>query len=60
MPAGHPIQPRFHPEELKALDEWRRGQPNPPTRSAALKTLAFIAMHGAAHVEDKERRAPKK
>jgi hypothetical protein len=60
MAAGHPVQPLFQPDELQALDEWRRAQPNPPTRSAALKTLAFIAMRGAAEVEDKDRRASKK
>ena len=60
MPAGHPVQPRFQQHELQALDDWRRAQPNPPTRSAALKTLAFITMRGAAEVEDKDRRAPKK
>jgi len=60
MPAGHPVQPRFQQHELQALDDWRRAQPNPPTRSAALKTLAFIAMRGAAQVEDEDKRASKK
>jgi hypothetical protein len=52
MSTGHAIQARFKPDELNDLDRWRRAQPNPPTRGAALKTLAFIAMRGTTQ-EDK-------
>jgi hypothetical protein len=58
--AGHPVQARFKPDELSDLDEWRRSQPNPPTRGGALKILAFMAIRVAAEAGNRDRRAPKK
>jgi hypothetical protein len=44
MSAGHAIQVRVKEDELRDLDEWRRSQSNPPTRGAASKQLASIAL----------------
>jgi hypothetical protein len=55
MSAGHPVQARFKPDELNDLDEWRRSQPNPPTRGGALKQLVGIALR-SAQLQEKEQR----
>jgi hypothetical protein len=47
MSGGHAIQVRFKEDELSDLDQWRRSQLNPPTRGAALKQLAGIALRSA-------------
>jgi hypothetical protein len=48
MAAGTPIQVRLRDEELSALDSYRRGKLNPPSRSRALRELAHIVLSGAA------------
>jgi hypothetical protein len=53
--AGHPVQARFKPDELHDLDEWRRSQPNQPTRGGALKQLVSIALR-SAQLQHKEQR----
>jgi hypothetical protein len=47
MAAGIPIQVRFQHDELGVLDDYRRKQPNPPSRGKALRDLARAALHGA-------------
>ena len=37
---------RIQPELLKLLDEWRRVQPDLPTRPEALRRLAEQALRG--------------
>jgi hypothetical protein len=46
MSAGKPIQVRLQDEELRALDEFRRGKLNPPSRAEALRDLARTALRG--------------
>jgi hypothetical protein len=36
---GEAVTVRLHPPQIAALDEWRRHQPNPPTRPEAIRTL---------------------
>jgi hypothetical protein len=48
MPAGTPVQVRLPDEELSALDRYRREKQNPPSRSRALRELAYIALFGSA------------
>ena len=48
-----PIQGRFRPDQVKQIDEWRRSQPDLPTRGSAVKQLACIALRSeAAHRQD--------
>jgi hypothetical protein len=56
MSTGHPVQARLKPDELSDLDEWRRSQPNPPTRGGALRKLVSIALR-SAELQHKDRRA---
>lgn len=48
-----PIQGRFKLDQVKQIDEWRRSQPDLPTRGSALKKLACIALRSeTAHRQD--------
>jgi hypothetical protein len=59
MSAGFPIQVRLQSDERDALDRWRRQQPNPPTRSGALRELARAALRNSmsSHDESDDERA---
>jgi hypothetical protein len=37
---GTPVLVRLQPEQLKAIDAWRRDQEHPPSRPEALRRLA--------------------
>jgi hypothetical protein len=39
MLAGYPVQVRLQPEELSAVDEYRRSYANPPSRGEAVRRL---------------------
>jgi hypothetical protein len=41
---GSPVGVRCHADLLRNLDAWRFGQPCPPTRAAAMRRLAEIAL----------------
>ena len=49
MAAGTPVQVRLQDDELSALDSYRRGKLNPPSRSRALRELANFALVSSAH-----------
>jgi hypothetical protein len=59
MSAGTPIQVRLQKDELDVLDRYRREQPDPPTRSRALKELARAALRSStsSHDESDDARA---
>jgi hypothetical protein len=44
MPAGYPLQVRLQPEELSAVDEYRRSYTNPPSRGEAVRRLTRAAL----------------
>ena len=53
MPASVPIQGHFRPDQAQKIDEWRRSQPDLPTRSSAVKRLVCMALRSeAAHRQD--------
>jgi len=39
-----PVQVRFDPAEREALDNYRRQQPNPPSRAQAARDLICLAL----------------
>lgn len=39
-----PVQARLTPADLKALDDYRREQPNPPSRARAARELIRLAL----------------
>lgn len=41
---GTPVLVRLQAEPLKRLDDWRRKQPNIPTRAEAMRQLIDIAL----------------
>lgn len=43
---GQMVGARIQPELLKRLDEWRRTQPDLPSRPEALRRLAELALRG--------------
>lgn len=48
MPVGTPIQVRLPDEELSALDGYRRGKLNPPSRGQAIRELTRSALNQMA------------
>jgi hypothetical protein len=52
MPASVPIQGRFRPDQIKQIDEWRRSQPDLPTRGSAVRRLTCIALRSEGARED--------
>ena len=57
MPASFPIQGRFRLDQLKQIDEWRRSQPDLPTRGSAVRRLTCIALRSEAAVQREDERA---
>lgn len=41
---GELVGTRFQPDLLKQIDEWRREQPDPPTRPEAIRRLLARAL----------------
>jgi len=39
---GEPVLVRLQPDQLAILDDWRRKQPDLPTRAEALRRLAGL------------------
>jgi len=52
MPAGTPVQVRLQDDEREALDRYRRGQTNPPSRAAAARDLIRRALSDLAKPAD--------
>ena len=44
-PKGITLQMRVSPGYLKSVDEWRRQQPDLPSRSEAIRRLTAIALN---------------
>jgi hypothetical protein len=55
MPTSVPIQGRFERDHIKQIDEWRRLQPDLPTRGSAVKRLTCIALRSEAVQRDDKR-----
>jgi len=41
---GTPVLVRLQPEDLAAVDAWRKGQPDIPTRAEALRRLMALGL----------------
>jgi hypothetical protein len=50
-----PVQVRFEPAEREALDNYRRQQPNPPSRAQAARDLIRRALSERAGTGSSER-----
>jgi hypothetical protein len=55
MPTSVPIQGRFERDHVKQIDEWRRSQPDLPTRGSAVKRLTCIALRSEVAQREDER-----
>ena len=44
---GELVGTRFQPDLLKQIDDWRREQPDPPTRPEAIRRLVMKALGDA-------------
>ena len=47
-PPGTVLQPRFDDDFLVRIDDWRRDQPDMPSRTEALRRLAALALDAEA------------
>jgi len=47
MPAGHQIQIRVQPAELRAIDQYRRAHENPPSRGEAVRELMRVGLRNS-------------
>jgi hypothetical protein len=54
-PVSVPIQGRFKLEQLKQIDDWRRAQPDLPTRGSAVRRLTCIALRSEGAQREDER-----
>jgi hypothetical protein len=57
MPAGTPVQVRLQRDELEAIDQRRRNQPNPPTRGSELRKLIRAALFDSTSSRNKDEEA---
>jgi hypothetical protein len=61
MPAGTPVQVRLQRDELNAIDQRRRNQPDPPTRGCELRKLIRAALFDrSSHNDDEGSRSSRK
>jgi hypothetical protein len=58
-PKGATLQMRVSAAYLKSIDEWRRQQPDLPSRSEAIRRLTAIALGPAALSPSKSEAKPK-
>jgi hypothetical protein len=54
-PVSVPIQGRFRADQIKQIDEWRRSQPDLPTRGSAVRRLTCIALRAEGAQREDER-----
>jgi len=59
-PKGTTLQMRVSAAYLKSIDEWRRKQPDLPSRSEAIRRLTAIGLRGPTSDEVKPKPKPKR